>query len=351
MVELVVKTSKPYKILLEKNLKNYVSDKLTFLKSNCKILIVSDKNVKKLYLKNLIDQLKTAHFNVFTFIVPVGEKAKSFKYAKKIYNYLCKKSFYRSDCILALGGGVVGDLAGFIASTFLRGISFVNIPTSLLSQVDSAIGGKTGINISHGKNLVGSFYSPRLVIIDPTFISTLPFSEIANGFSEIIKYALIKDQNLFFKLRDLSKYELFKDLEDIILKCILIKKEIVEKDEFDESGRMILNFGHTLGHAIEKLGKFKKYSHGQAVAIGMKMIVEACIKNNDLDRSIDFSLKSILDKFSLPSGCTFNKKEIILASLNDKKILNDKFNVVMISGIGKSYIQKFNKKDFIEFLI
>lgn len=351
MAELIVNTSTPYKILIEKNLINQVNNKLTFLQSDCKILIVTDKNVEKLYLKNLVDQLKTANFQVFTFVVPAKEKAKSFKYAKKIYNFLCKNNFSRSDCILALGGGVVGDLAGFISSTFLRGIPFVNIPTTLLSQVDSSIGSKTGINTPYGKNLVGSFYSPKLVLIDPSLISTLPPYEISNGFSEIIKYALIKDQNLFLKLKKLSKNKLFEDLEDIILKCVLIKKELIEKDEFDKNSRMLLNFGHTLGHAIEKLGKFKKYSHGQAVSIGMKMMVESCVKNNILDKSINSDLQFILNKFSLPSNCAFDKKEIILASLNDKKFFNNEFNVVLISSIGNSYIQKFTKEDFEKFLI
>ena len=351
MVELQVNTSIPYKILIGKNLINHINEKLTFLQSDCKILIVTDKNVEKLYLKNLVDQLKTANFQIFTFIVPSGEKSKSFNYTKKIYNYLSRYDFSRSDCILALGGGVIGDLAGFAASTFLRGIPFVNVPTSLLSQVDSAVGGKTGINTPYGKNLVGSFYSPKLVLIDPNLISTLPSCEISNGFSEIIKYALIKDKDLFLKLKNSSKSELLDDLEDIILKCVLIKKKIVKDDEFDKNSRMVLNFGHTLGHAIEKLGKFKKYSHGQAVSIGMKMIIESCVKNNLLDESINFSLQTVLNKFSLPSSCKFNKKEIILASLNDKKFFDNKFNIVLISSIGNSYIQKFTKEEFEKFLI
>lgn len=351
MVELQVNTSIPYKILIEKNLINHINEKLKFLQSDCKILIVTDKNVKKFHLNNLIDQLKNINFKIFTFVVPFCEKSKSFKYTKRIYNYLSRHDFSRSDCILALGGGVVGDLAGFAASTFLRGIPFVNVPTSLLSQVDSAVGGKTGINTPYGKNLVGSFYSPKLVLIDPNLISTLPSCEISNGFSEIIKYALIKDKDLFLKLKNCSKQELLDDLEDIITKCVLIKKEIVEKDEFDKSSRMVLNFGHTLGHAIEKLGKFKKYSHGQAISIGMKKIVEACVKNNVLDRSLKPDLEFVLKKFSLPSSCAFDKNEIILASLNDKKFFDNKFNIVLISSIGNSYIQKFTKEEFEKFLI
>jgi len=351
LVKLKVETSKMHEIFIEKNLLSSISDKLNFLPNCCNILIVTDKNVKRLYLETLINNLKTSNFQVYTFIVPAEEKSKSFKQAIKIYDFLCKHNFSRSDCILSLGGGVVGDLAGFVASTFLRGVRFVNIPTSLLAQVDSAIGGKNGIDTPYGKNLVGSFYYPKAILIDPSLIYTLPSREISNGFAEIIKYALIKDKDLFFKLKELDLSNLHENLADIILKCVLIKKEIIEKDEFDQNYRMILNFGHTLGHAIEKLGNFKKYSHGQAISIGMIMIVKACVRKNILDKSLLSDLESILHKFSLPTSCNINERKIVLASLNDKKFFNNKVNVVLISNVGEGYIQPFSKDEFIKFLL
>ena len=255
----------------------------------------------------------------------------------------------RNDMIIALGGGVVGDLAGFAAATYLRGIEYIQIPTTLLAQVDSSVGGKTAIDLPQGKNLVGSFYSPSLVLIDSELLKSLDNRNLLNGMAEVIKYSLIKSRELFQKLTEItSKEQLLDSLDEIIYMCCSIKKEIVEKDEFDRGDRMLLNFGHTLGHAIEAHYKYKKYLHGEAVAIGMSKITEYAYKNKMIDESVLIDLKSIMKHYGLLSNDEVNIKELLSYISKDKKKLGEDLNLIIVDEIGHGKIIKVNTDFFVE---
>ncbi len=338
----------PYSILIENDALNYSGELLGKRFNECKVCIISDDIVSKIYLEIVKDSLQLKDFQVFDFIIKSGESSKSLPIAYNLYDFLSTNFFTRSDLVIALGGGVVGDVAGFVASTYLRGIKSVNIPTTLLAQIDSSVGGKTGVNLPAGKNMVGSIYPASLVIVDPKVLKTLTKSDWACGMSEAIKYAMIKDKFLFDKIKN-ENIEDF--LSSLICRCIEIKKCVVEEDEFDNKDRMLLNFGHTLGHAIEKLGNYEKLSHGQAVSLGMKMITQACVENNIADEKVLKDLVCTLKKFELPTSCDFSKKEIAVSALNDKKIVDEKINVALVDDIGSGFMYKFSKEHFLKFIL
>ena len=232
-----------------KNIGNYIKDKF----EGNKIAIISDNIVYEIYGDDIKESLENQGYDVKSIIIPAGEQSKSFSTLPSIYNELLEFKLTRSDVIMALGGGVVGDLAGFVASTFLRGVPFIQVPTTLLAQVDSSVGGKVGVDLEKGKNLVGSFYHPKLVIIDPEVLNTLSPRMFKDGLAEVIKYGCIKDKELFEKLKKYNdKNALIKDIDSIIYTCCDIKRTVVEEDEKDFGERMLLNFGHTLGHADRK---------------------------------------------------------------------------------------------------
>ena len=264
------------------------------LKGN-KVAIITDTNVEKLYAEKLVDILRGFDTKVIT--VEAGEKSKSLETLQYVYGELLDFGITRADIIIALGGGVVGDLTGFASATLLRGIGFIQIPTTLLAQVDSSVGGKTAVNLPQGKNLVGSFCQPKAVIIDTETLKTLPDNVLSDGMAEVIKYGAICDNDLFYKLEKItSKEELFENIEDIVYTCCNIKREIVEEDEFDTGKRMMLNFGHTFGHAIEKINNFSGVTHGMAVAAGMVMASkwgeERDITPKDTHKRIECILKN-----------------------------------------------------------
>lgn len=253
----------------------------------------------------------------------------------------------RGDLIIAFGGGVVGDLTGFVSSTLLRGIPFVQIPTSLLAQVDSSIGGKVAVNLSKGKNLIGSFYHPEAVYIDPDLLKTLDKRFLYDGMAEVIKYGCIRDENLF---QNLLKYngdkELFDNIEEIIYRCCKIKKDIVESDEKDIGERMLLNFGHTIGHIIEKYFKYEKYTHGEAVAIGMYHISKKSENMGITQKGTANKIKKILIKYKLTHELPdMNKKEVIETIALDKKNKGDDINLILLKRIGDSFLKKVDRKD------
>lgn len=301
-----------------------------------KIMIITNHVVNELYGKRVVEILRKDDFSVCLTIIPDGENYKNIERVKKIYNECINNNLHRDDCIIALGGGVISDLAGFAAATYMRGISLINMPTTLVGQVDAAIGGKTGINFE-AKNIVGSFYQPKLALIDINFLKTLPEAEIKNGLAEIIKYAIIKDAGLFDllgrnreKIMKLDKNSLLK----IISRCCLIKARIIEKDEKENNVRAILNYGHTIGHAIEKVSEYK-IPHGKAVAIGM--IIEARIAKllNLLDEKQEKKITELIKKYGLIGEMQIKKKDILKAIELDKKILNEKIRFVLPTKIGK----------------
>lgn len=304
-----------------------------------KIFIITDENVDAHYGKSVEEDLSGFGFEVLKYVINPGENSKNILTLAGIYSEMSDRGITRSDIIVALGGGVVGDIAGFAASTYLRGIKYIQIPTTLLAQVDSSIGGKTAIDISQGKNLVGSFYNPSLVLIDSEVLKSLNTRDLTSGMAEVIKYALIRDRELFDILMAIeNRGQLFEKLDEIIYRCCSIKKEVVEKDQFDTGERMILNFGHTMGHAIETHYKFRKYLHGEAVAIGMLRISELAVEKGMIGESVVEDIKKILSRFGLMNKEEIPNKELIKYIKKDKKRFGDKFKIALVEEVGKGII-------------
>ncbi|MFN3698878.1 MAG: 3-dehydroquinate synthase [Dictyoglomus sp.] len=270
--------------------------------------------------------------------VPVGENSKSFREVIKISKELVKRGADRRSILLAFGGGVIGDLTGFIASIYMRGVDFVQIPTTLLAQVDSSIGGKTGINISEGKNLIGTFYHPKAVIIDTKTLNTLPDREYRSGIAEVIKYGIIMDCELFEYLERNADFIIARNKDAVIFiikRSLECKKQIVEVDEKENYLRMILNFGHTFGHAIEVKGRYKRFLHGEAVAIGMVMASEMAYRLGFCDYSVVKRVKNLLMRFGFPLNNPYKIENLIQFIKRDKKSYKGRLKFVLPTKIGE----------------
>jgi 3-dehydroquinate synthase len=310
------------------------------------VFVVTNPTVKKHCFAKLASGLEKAGFNVKLSIVPDGEKFKTLDSIKKIYSDAAKAGVDRKTVAVALGGGVVGDMCGFFAATYLRGIPLVQVPTTLLAMVDSSIGGKTGVDLKEGKNLVGAFYQPRLVLIDVSALQTLPKGHLLNGMAEVIKYSIVKDEEFFNFLNGNSeKLFSFQDgmFEKMILRCSAIKADVVSKDERETKGvREILNFGHTFGHAIETLSDYK-LCHGQAVAAGMVLAGNLGVRLGMFNRKDNSLVYSLLAKAGFPVDFHLKKFKIekILSVLRrDKKVVDGKFRFVVPKKIGEAVVVK-----------
>lgn len=336
-----VKTSQSdYDIIIEKgafsNLYKYTED----LTRGKKIFAVTDDNVDSFYGAKICEMFSGCEFKKV--VLPHGETTKSTQYLNKLYSEMAQFKMSRSDMIIAFGGGVIGDLVGFAAATFLRGIKFIQVPTTLLSQVDSSVGGKVAIDLPEGKNLVGSFYPPCRVIIDPELLNTLPRRVFNDGMAEVIKYGAIRDAKLF----DMLLGDIDSCLEEVIQICVNIKKQVVENDEFDTGERMILNFGHTFGHAVEKLCNYTTYTHGEGVAIGMLRITRKSEAMGITREGTSAKLREVLAKYDLVfDDYTFNSEQARDVLLLDKKSSKDTINYIMISKIGEVIIKEIPKTD------
>lgn len=311
-----VKTSQgEYNIVLQRGILNKAD---TYLKLNRKVFIVTDSGVPKEYSKAIAECCKEA--KIFTF--PEGEQSKQIQIYKLLLEEMINFGITRSDCVVAVGGGVVGDLAGFAAATYMRGIDFYNIPTTVLSQVDSSIGGKTAIDFKGLKNIVGAFYPPKAVLIDPDTLSTLPGRQISNGLCEAVKMALTSDATLF------EMFEKGKEnylIDDIIARALTIKKSVVEQDEHESGLRKILNFGHTLAHAIETVNDMENYYHGECVAMGMMPMCSEDVAKR---------LKVVLNDLNLPTDFSGDLSKILKAVKHDKKMSGEDITVVFVENIG-----------------
>lgn len=271
--------SKTYEILVEKDALKRIGSWTADIWSSRKIALISDTNVFPHYGQTVVQYLEIQGFDVYPYVVDAGEKTKSLVTANELYDFLTDNDFSRSDSLIGLGGGVIGDLTGFVASTYMRGLSFIQVPTSLLAQVDSSIGGKTGVNCEKAKNLIGTFAQPDGVLIDPNTLQTLPQRRLSEGMAEVIKCALIQDINLWRQLRKMTKMEdILTNSESIIKKALNVKKNLVERDEFDQGDRLLLNFGHTIGHGLEASENYEMISHGEAVALGMVQMTRGAVK-------------------------------------------------------------------------
>lgn len=331
-----------YEIFIEKNLGNKLPEILKKLKLGNKYAIITDSKVEKLYGRALQNFLNKQGIPAQLFSFSQGEKEKNLITLEKLSNKMIAAGFDRSDAIIALGGGVVGDLAGFLASIYMRGIPYLQIPTTLLAMVDSSVGGKTGIDLKSGKNLLGTFTQPKAVFIDINYLKTLPQNQIRNGLAEIIKYGIIKDATLFrFIEKNLEKIFSLdeKTLNYLIEKSVKIKSEIVQKDEKENNERMILNYGHTYGHAIEKLSGYKLL-HGYAISIGMVIVNKIAIEKGILSPKIADKIKNLLKKAGLP--ITTLKKPSLKDLLSDKKKKDNYLNFILPTQIGKVIIHKEN---------
>lgn len=336
-----------YPIIIEKGLINRVSEEIRKVYKGKKIFIITDDNVNKYYGGKISEELKKNDFEVKLLALKPGEETKNFNTLPIVYNELLDFNLTRSDLIIALGGGVIGDLAGFVASTYLRGVDFVQIPTSLLAQVDSSVGGKVAVDLDRGKNLVGSFYHPKCVLIDPEVLNTLDNRFFIDGMAEVIKYGCIKDKQFFDYLEKMeNNQQLINNMEVVIHKCCDIKRQVVENDEKDKGERMLLNFGHTLGHAIEQYYNYTKYSHGEGVAIGMYVISKISEEKGLTKKGTSQRIKDILVKYNLPYELDVNIEETLEAINLDKKKLGNDLNVIILKEIGNSEIYKTTAEFF-----
>ena len=343
MEDLVVNLGeRSYPIIIKKGLIDETGIEIKKVFKGKKIFILSDKNVASYYGDKVKECLIKEGYNVRLMALEPGEETKSFNTLPSVYNELLDFKLTRSDLIITLGGGVIGDLGGFVASAFLRGVAFVQMPTSLLAQVDSSVGGKVAVDLEKGKNLVGSFYHPKLVLIDPNVLKTLSDRFFKDGMAEVIKYGCIKDREFFYFLKDLkTKEEVMNNIEKIIHTCCDIKRCVVENDEKDTGERMLLNFGHTLGHAVETYYNYSKFTHGEAVAIGMYEISKIAEAKGLTESGVAEDIKEILIQYGLPYEAPIKESSDILDTISlDKKNIDNVLKVVLIKTMGEAYLEK-----------
>lgn len=320
-----IQASKSYDVVIGSNLLNELGEHLNnLLNRTCKVAVISDTNVYPLYGELAETSLKQRGFETAHYIFPAGEASKNPATYISILNFLAENHFTRTDMIVALGGGVTGDMSGFAASTYLRGIPFVQIPTTLLAMVDSSVGGKTAIDLPAGKNLVGAFYQPSLVLCDLNTLKTLPQQVLCDGCAEVIKYGVLYDADLFGHL---AEHGLNFDREDVVSRCVEWKRKVVAQDEFDTGARAKLNLGHTIGHGVEALSNFT-VSHGQAVAIGMAIVAKAGCKD------IYKPLTTVMKQFHLPTTTQFTANQLYRCALSDKKRAGGTVNLIIPNTIG-----------------
>lgn len=343
MIKITVKASSAYDILIGKGLLDKCGEIISELTKSKKCAVVTDTTVDGLYGSKILDALKKSGFNAVKFAVPAGEESKSHQQLIGLYNFLSENDITRSDFLIALGGGVVGDLTGYCAATYLRGVDYVQIPTTLLAQVDSSVGGKTAVNIDAGKNLVGCFKQPIAVVADTDTLSTLSEDIFADGMGEVVKYGMIRSSSLFEKL---SHGRTKENIGEIIAECVGIKSDVVENDELDTGERMILNFGHTFGHAIEKYMGYGVVPHGKAVAMGMYMISRAAENRSLTQKGVSEKLKACLKANFLPFFSDIDRDSLYSLSIGDKKRTSDKIRVIVCPEIGKSEIVTLSLNEY-----
>ena len=332
-----VDTSRPYDIKIGFGLLDRVGElcRETLPRAQ-KLAVVTDSNVQPLYLERVTNSLKQAGFQVLNLTVPAGEGAKCAEQLVMLWEKLMEFGMTRTDVVAALGGGVVGDLAGFAAATLLRGVDYVQIPTTLLAQVDSSVGGKVAIDLHAGKNLAGAFWQPSLVVIDPDCLSTLSDRTFSDGMAEVIKYGCIRDR-AFFDLLDRcgGRAGVIERIEEVIYTCCDIKRKVVLADERDTGERMVLNFGHTIGHAFELAGNYEAWTHGQGVAAGMNWAAQIGV-GLGVTPDIVYPIQNILKKYGLPIDIPCPWDTLTRAVLRDKKNLGGKINLIVLESLGRA---------------
>lgn len=321
----------PYKVYLDKGLLKHLG---SFINDKQAYVIITDDGVPLSYIKQVQSTVNIRAVLTFS----QGEQHKNLKTIESLINQLQDLHITRNDTLIALGGGIVGDVTGFLAAIYLRGIDYYNIPTTLLSQIDSSVGGKVGVNSEKAKNAIGQFKQPKAVFIDPNVLKTLDERQYNNGMAELIKHAIIKDETLF---NDLANIDFDSNIIDFIYRSISIKKDVIIQDVFDYSERQLLNYGHTIAHAIEKASNHQIY-HGEAVAIGMVIMAKDC-ENVEI-------IKSLLGKFNLPTQTHFNYQDLLPYMLNDKKLKQDKITLIIVKKIGHAFLKEGRVADLESYL-
>lgn len=343
---------KSYDIEIERGLLPRLGEKIkTLLPKAEKAAVITDSNVGPLYASFLKKSLEKEGIAVTVLTFKAGEESKNLQTLGILYDGLAEAGLTRSDAVIALGGGVTGDMGGLAAATFLRGVAFIQIPASLLATVDSSVGGKVAVDLPSGKNLVGAFYQPKAVYIDPELLKTLPVRYLHDGLAEVIKYGCIRDRDLFVTLEKIhNDAELLEHVDEIIETCCNIKARIVEQDEFDTGERMLLNFGHTLGHAVEKTFHFDRYSHGEGVGIGMVLLTRQSEKLGLTECGTADRLAALLQKFQLPVNVQMQQDEFLRAIVLDKKKRGSSLTLILLRKIGESFLQKIEFEELKRYL-
>lgn len=325
-----------YDILIERGLLKNCGEKIKSVVSAKKAAVISDTNVAPIYLETVEKSVQEAGIETVSYVFEAGESSKTTANLIKIVEFLAQSGLTRNDCVIALGGGVCGDMAGFSAAVYLRGIKYIQIPTTLLAQVDSSVGGKTAVDLPQGKNLCGAFWQPSLVVIDPDVLDTLPAHFFSDGMGEVIKYGCIKSKSLFEKIEKENARDI---IDDVIYECADIKRGVVERDEKEAGERALLNFGHTCGHSIEKLCNFSGVSHGEAIGIGMVMISKAGEKAGITEKGTADKIAVLLKKYGLKTETDLPVSEIVRNMAFDKKRTSSGIKLIMLRSIGDSFIE------------
>ncbi|HKK96296.1 MAG TPA: 3-dehydroquinate synthase [Anaerovoracaceae bacterium] len=334
MTKISINTNPSYDVIIEENLLNSLGKYLLEYLKPCKLCIITDSTVNSLYASKVKSSLENAGYITSKVVFPPGEHSKSLANYANIIEAIGDEGLTKFDCIIALGGGVVGDLAGFVASSYMRGIKYVQIPTSYLASLDSSVGGKTGINLLRGKNLVGSFWNPLIVLCDPMVFNTLPTVKRMDGIAEAVKNAVVTDKNLLSPIKSNS-------YNYVIERCVSIKKSIVEADQYEESLRQLLSFGHLIGHAIEKLSGYS-ISHGHAIAAGMVFEAKAAYNMNLTDNDISEELNLLLNDLGFNTEINYSVEDLYNYAIMSKRINRDKINIIVPTEIGKCKLVKLD---------
>lgn len=331
-----VNASKNYDVIIGKDILSSLGEKCVSLFGKSRAVIVTDTNVAVHWLEKAKTSLENSGIQTLDFVFSAGEESKSKETLFELIEFAAENKLTRSDFLVALGGGVTGDMTGLAASLFLRGIPFVQVPTTLLAAVDSSVGGKTAVNLTAGKNLMGAFYQPSLVLCDINTLSTLPEAEFANGMAEVIKYGVIFDKELFDKVQS---GDVKSDMENIIARCVELKRDVVAKDEFDTGDRQLLNFGHTMAHSIEKISNFE-IAHGNAVAIGMVIAAKASYALGWSKEDCTAAIIEANKNNNLPIACDFAPNDLADVALSDKKRTGGTINFVVPEIMGNCILKK-----------
>ncbi|MCI9273640.1 MAG: 3-dehydroquinate synthase [Clostridiales bacterium] len=347
-MELTVHTATPYQIVIRRGCLPDVGLRAAELFPSAKrTVVVGDSNTIPLYGQTVVDSLTRAGFSASAYFFPAGEGSKRLSTVEGMLTEFVERGLTRTDFVVALGGGVTGDMAGFAAASYLRGVPFIQIPTSLLAQVDSSVGGKTGVDLPQGKNLAGAFWQPSLVLIDPDTLRTLPPRFFTDGMGEVIKYGCIRDKALFERL---EREQASEFLEEMIRRCVDCKRIIVEHDEREKGERMLLNFGHTLGHALEKVYHYETLTHGEAVGVGMVQITNASQRAGLTEPGTAERIAALLQRYGLPVSDPSPLSTLAEAACSDKKSAGDSIRLVLLREIGDSFTHRVSHARLSEFL-